>query len=58
MARKGYTAEQIIKKLWNGVRVCPVNNIEMVDKKPVWQNRCESCLACINWCPKEQSTEA
>ena len=34
-------------------RVCPVSNIDMVNEKPVWQNRCESCLACINWCPKE-----
>jgi len=33
------------------VRVCPVHNIEIVDKKPVWQNRCENCLACFNWCP-------
>jgi len=34
-------------------RVCPVSNIDIVNKKPVWQNRCESCLACVNWCPKE-----
>lgn len=32
-------------------RVCPVHNIEIVDKRPVWQNRCENCLACFNWCP-------
>ncbi len=30
--------------------VCPVGNIEIVDKKPVWQSRCENCLACFNWC--------
>jgi ferredoxin len=34
-------------------KVCPVDNIKIVDKKPVWQNRCESCLACVNWCPQE-----
>ena len=34
-------------------RVCPVSNIDIVNKKPVWQNCCESCLACVNWCPKE-----
>ena len=34
-------------------RVCPVCNIEMVDKKPVWQHHCENCLACYVWCPKE-----
>jgi ferredoxin/flavodoxin len=32
-------------------RVCLVNNIEIVDGRPVWQNRCENCLACYNWCP-------
>jgi ferredoxin len=34
-------------------QVCPVSDIEMVNDRPVWQNRCESCLACINWCPQE-----
>ena len=34
-------------------RVCPVSDIEMVNNRPAWQNRCESCLACVNWCPKE-----
>ena len=31
--------------------VCPVNNIVLTEKKPVWQHRCENCLACYNWCP-------
>ncbi len=34
-------------------RVCPVDNIKMSDKKPVWQHHCENCLACYDWCPKE-----
>ncbi len=34
-------------------KVCPANDIEMINDRPVWQNRCESCLACVNWCPKE-----
>jgi ferredoxin len=34
-------------------KVCPVNNIEMVDKKPLWQHHCETCLACYSWCPQE-----
>jgi ferredoxin len=32
-------------------KVCPVKNIVMTDKKPVWQHHCENCLACYNWCP-------
>jgi ferredoxin len=34
-------------------RVCPVNNIKMVDNRPVWQHHCETCCACYSWCPKE-----
>lgn len=34
-------------------RVCPVQNIEMVENKPVWQHRCENCYACFQWCPQE-----
>ena len=31
--------------------VCPVNNIKITDKNPVWLNHCENCLACYMWCP-------
>lgn len=34
-------------------RVCPVSNIKIVNKKPVWQHHCETCLACYSWCPQE-----
>jgi len=34
-------------------KVCPANNIEMIDEKPTWLHRCEQCLACIQWCPQE-----
>ena len=34
-------------------KVCPANNIEMVNEKPVWLHRCEQCFACLQWCPKE-----
>ncbi len=33
-------------------KVCPVNNI-VINDKPIWQNHCEQCLACIQWCPQE-----
>ncbi len=32
-------------------KVCPVNNIEMVNCKPEFQHRCEICFACDEWCP-------
>ena len=33
--------------------ICPVDNIEMVDGRPVWQHRCEQCFACLQWCPEQ-----
>jgi|SRR5271157_2549924 len=32
-------------------RVCPVNNIKIVDNRPVWQHHCENCYGCYGWCP-------
>lgn len=32
-------------------KVCPVNNIKIVDRKPELQHRCEMCFACDEWCP-------
>ncbi|OOM81982.1 ferredoxin-2 [Clostridium puniceum] len=33
-------------------KVCPINNIKLVNKKPAYQGNCMKCLACINHCPK------
>ena len=33
-------------------KVCPLNNITMVEGKPVWGKNCIHCSACINRCPK------
>jgi ferredoxin len=34
-------------------KVCPVNNIIMIDGLPEWQGKCQQCLACINFCPEK-----
>ena len=34
-------------------RVCPVENIKLVEGRPQWQHHCEGCLACLQWCPVE-----
>lgn len=34
-------------------KLCPANNIKMNDHKPHWQNSCELCLACMQWCPQK-----
>lgn len=33
--------------------LCPLENIHLVDGKPVWGNNCTHCMACICKCPKE-----
>jgi len=34
-------------------RLCPLNNISLVDKAPVWGDACTHCMACIGNCPTE-----
>jgi len=31
-------------------KICPVNNITMHNNNPKWNNKCENCLACYQWC--------
>ena len=33
-------------------RVCPANNIRIVDQRPSWSGNCEMCFACDEWCPQ------
>ena len=35
------------------VRVCPLTNIRLENGKPVWEDSCTHCMACICRCPKE-----
>ena len=35
------------------IELCPLNNINLKDKKPVWKNNCTHCMACICGCPTE-----
>ncbi len=32
-------------------KVCKFDNISIVDNMPKWNNNCEHCVACIQWCP-------
>lgn len=32
--------------------LCPVNNIKMINNKPVFSNNCCGCLACLHHCPE------
>ncbi len=35
------------------VKVCPLNNITLTNKKPFWHSNCTHCMACICSCPAE-----
>ena len=37
-------------------RVCPRQNITLLDGRPVWHHDCEACFACLHWCPEEAIT--
>jgi epoxyqueuosine reductase QueG len=30
-----------------------VQNIQMVNERPQWQQHCENCMACYHWCPQD-----
>ncbi len=34
-------------------RLCPLNNVEMREKRPHWISGCAHCMACIGNCPEE-----
>ncbi|MGN1182972.1 MAG: EFR1 family ferrodoxin [Faecalibacillus sp.] len=35
------------------VEICPLNNIQLIEGKPVWNDQCMHCMACISICPQE-----
>lgn len=35
------------------VKLCPLNNISLKEKAPVWGDSCTHCMACIGNCPTE-----
>ncbi|MBP2630365.1 MAG: 4Fe-4S ferredoxin [Firmicutes bacterium] len=34
-------------------KICPANNINILQGRPDWQHHCEYCLSCIHCCPQE-----
>ncbi|BBF42730.1 ferredoxin [Lachnospiraceae bacterium KM106-2] len=33
--------------------LCPLNNIRLIDGRPIWGDDCTHCVACISGCPSE-----
>ena len=34
-------------------RLCPLNNVSIIDGRPSWGKNCTHCMACISYCPVE-----
>ena len=48
---KKFTVRNTCKSCGICERVCPTKNIHLQNGKPNWLQRCEHCLACLQWCP-------
>lgn len=49
-ARK-FTVDSCCTGCGKCAKVCPMNNISLVNGRPVWENSCTHCMACITICP-------
>lgn len=52
LAKDFYSTEQCIG-CGKCVKLCPLNNIELKNGKPVWSDNCTHCMACIGNCPTQ-----
>ena len=46
-----FTVSEICTSCGICAAICPAENIELVDGKPVWKHHCELCCGCIHLCP-------
>ena len=47
-----FTVDDTCNACQTCVKICPLENIQLVDDKPQWQHHCSFCLGCIHFCPK------
>ena len=50
---KSFSADEKCTNCGICEKICPAQNIKMMNGNPVWQHHCEQCFACIQWCPEE-----
>lgn len=48
---KGFTVSDACISCGKCARRCPLNNIDLVNQRPVWKGSCTHCMACICSCP-------
>lgn len=50
---KGFKVEGQCISCGKCEKVCPLNNVKLVNGRPVWGKKCTHCMACICKCPTE-----
>ena len=50
-AAKGFASTDACVSCGTCAKICPRENVSMVDGRPVWGKDCEMCDACVLWCP-------
>ena len=50
---KGFTVSDACVSCGKCAQRCPLDNIDMVNGKPMWKGSCTHCMACICGCPME-----
>lgn len=53
VSAKGYRATDACVGCGKCAGLCPLDNIRMEEKRPVWGKDCTQCMACICGCPAE-----
>lgn len=48
---KKFKAENTCISCGKCKEVCPLDNVKLINGKPVWGNDCKHCMACISYCP-------
>jgi len=50
---RSFHADEKCNKCGICAKICPAQNITLIEGKPVWNHKCEQCFACLQWCPQE-----
>ena len=50
---KGFTVSDACISCGKCAQRCALNNIDLIQGKPVWKGHCTHCMACIGGCPVE-----